>query len=122
MTANNPKNQKLVITVVQKDDGENVLNALHRDGYASLLISSSGGFLRRGNATILTLCSSEAVDKVIKIIADHASERTEIKEPNLGVQVSEWYVPQSVKIQRGGASIWVLDAELAGYVRAGAFK
>ncbi len=110
------RDQKLIICVVQKDDAQRLLEALHKEGFGSILLSSTGGFLRRGNATILTLASQWAVDNVIGIIAENASERNEIRDPGISLQVSEWYVPRGIQVHTGGASVWVLDAHLAGYL------
>ncbi len=109
-----PQDQKLVIAVVQRDDGEKLGGALREAGHASLVLGSSGGFLRRGNATLLTLSSARDVEAVISIIAQNASERTEVADPGISLQVSDWRVPHSITVQRGGASVWVVDAVLAG--------
>ncbi|MDQ3856530.1 MAG: cyclic-di-AMP receptor [Chloroflexota bacterium] len=110
------RDQKLVIAVVQRDDAEPLQRALKEQGYGTIVLSSTGGFLRRGNATLLTITSSQAVDSVIAIIRDTASERTEVRDPGINLQISEWYLPQSVSVHTGGASIWVLDADLAGFL------
>lgn len=113
------KDQKLIVSVVHRDDAENLVKSLLQNGYASVLLSSTGGFLRRGNATLLTISNTASVDAVITIIRDTASERTEVRDPGINLQISEWYLPQSVQVQTGGASIWVLDADLAGFIPAG---
>lgn len=105
--------RKLIVAVVQRNDADGLLEALTGAGYGSLVLSTTGGFLRRGNATVLTITSGEVVESVIALIRDHCSERTELSDPGLSVQVTEWQVPHSMPIQTGGASIWVLSADLA---------
>lgn len=116
MNKTSSKNQKLVISIVQKDDAPQLLEALQREKYGTIVLSSSGGFLRRGNATLLTIVNQWYVDAVIRIIQDNASERNEIRDPGISLQVSEWYIPDSVQVHVGGASVWVLDASLAGFI------
>ncbi len=111
------RDQKLVISVVQRQDAERLLKALAQAGFGSTVLSSTGSFLRKGNATIISLCSTAAVEQVIQVIRDTASERTEVRDPGISLRATEWYVPSSFKVQTGGASVWVIDAELAGRVR-----
>jgi len=112
--------QKLIVSVVQRDDAETLRKALQEQGFASVILSSTGGFLRRGNSTLLTITAAELVDSVVAIIRNTASERTEIRDPGINLQISEWYLPQSVQVQTGGASVWVLDSDMAGFVRGAA--
>ena len=44
---------KLVVTIVHQDDSHALTTALRENNYQSTLISTTGGFLREGNATIL---------------------------------------------------------------------
>lgn len=112
--------QRLVISVVQHEDADQLVKALTSSGFGSILLSSTGGFLRRGNSTVLTVCPAGEVDRVLSVIRDNASERTEIRDPGISLQMSEWYIPQSVPVQRGGASVWVIPADQIGFVRAAA--
>ena len=105
--------RKLIVAVVQRNDADGLLEALTEQGHGSLMLSTTGGFLRRGNATVLTITSGDVVESVIALIRDHCSERTVLSDPGLSVQVTEWQVPHSMPIQTGGASIWVLRADLA---------
>lgn len=108
--------QKLIVSVVQRDDADTVLKALTDAGFGSIMVSSTGGFLRRGNATIVTVSPDVDVETAISVIRATASERTELRDPGLNLQVTEWRVPQSVQVQTGGASIWVLRTDLVTYL------
>lgn len=111
--------QRLVISVVQREDADQLVKALTSNKFGSILLSSTGGFLRRGNSTVLTVCGAAEVEQVLDVIRSNASERTEIRDPGISLQMSEWYIPQSISVQRGGASVWVIPADLVGFVRAG---
>ncbi len=110
------RDQKVVISVVQRQDADKLVRALLDHGYGSVVLSSTGSFLRKGNSTIMTVASSAAIDAVIQIVKENASERTEVRDPGISLRTTEWYVPQSLTVHAGGASIWVLDAELAGFL------
>ena len=45
--------KKLVIAVVQNDDADNVVDALLDQDFRATRLASTGGFLRRGNTTLL---------------------------------------------------------------------
>jgi uncharacterized protein YaaQ len=61
---------KLVIAIVQDKDAGRAVDELIRRGYGATRISTVGGFLRRGNATILTGVADEATPDVIQILHD----------------------------------------------------
>jgi len=64
---------KLIIAIVHHTDGEDVLRALTRDGFSVTRIASSGGFLRRGNATLLMGVEAERVPAAIQLIREHTA-------------------------------------------------
>ena len=45
---------KLIVMIVSDNDSDRLMNRLVEDGLPATKIGSSGGFLRRGNATILS--------------------------------------------------------------------
>ena len=64
---------KLLISVVNSDDAHPLIDALMREGYRATMISTTGGFLREGNATLLIGVADESVDAVLKIMGRSAS-------------------------------------------------
>ncbi len=67
---------KLVVTIVQDDDADDVLEALTAAEFRATRLASTGGFLRQGNTTIIVGVPDEVVDQVIEIIAQHTQNRT----------------------------------------------
>ncbi len=63
---------KLIIATVHHTDGEEILRALHEAGFRVTRIASSGGFLRRGNATLLIGAPAEQVASAIDLIRQHS--------------------------------------------------
>jgi len=59
---------KLIIAIISDADNEPVSQALITDGFRVTRISSTGGFLRRGQSTLMIGVADEKVDKAIQII------------------------------------------------------
>ena len=58
----------LVLSIVQNDDAEPVTRALLTAGHRVTRINTAGGFLRRGNVTLLVGVDEAQVDDVLRII------------------------------------------------------
>jgi len=61
---------KLVIAIVQDVDAGPVIEQLITHGHRVTRVASTGGFLRRGNATLLIGTEEEHVDPIIDILRD----------------------------------------------------
>ena len=59
---------KLLVVIVNDVDAEGVLRRLVEAGYRATRISSTGGFLRRGNTTLLMGMEENKVDGALDII------------------------------------------------------
>ncbi len=88
---------KLVVTIVQKENADAVVNALMDAGYRLTRIDTAGGFLRRGNATLLIGVDAARLNDVLALIHANCQPRT---EPNPIQQGMPMY----------GATVFVLDA------------
>jgi len=64
---------KLIIAIVHHTDGEEILQALTAAHFSVTRIASSGGFLRRGNATLLVGAPAEQVASAIQLIREHST-------------------------------------------------
>ena len=63
---------KLVVAIVQDGDAGGVIDALVQAEFRSTRINTSGGFLKRGNATILVGVEDERVPDVLRLIREQA--------------------------------------------------
>ncbi|MBN1149411.1 MAG: cyclic-di-AMP receptor [Anaerolineales bacterium] len=61
---------KLIITIISDADNEPVSQALIIEGFRVTRISSTGGFLRRGQSTLMIGVADEKVDEAIQIIRE----------------------------------------------------
>ena len=64
---------KLIIAIVHHTDGEDLLRALIEAHFSVTRIASSGGFLRRGNATLLIGLEAERVSPAVQLIREHTA-------------------------------------------------
>ena len=101
---------KLVMSIVNSDDAEQLVNGLTQAGYRATTISTTGGFLRQGNATIFVGTEDENVENVLQLIKEHCCTRSEYVSPLPPVmEPGEMYVPTPVDVQMGGATVFVMD-------------
>ncbi|OGO16705.1 MAG: hypothetical protein A2Z14_10895 [Chloroflexi bacterium RBG_16_48_8] len=64
---------KLMIVIVRDIDSENVLQALVANDLRVTRVASTGGFLRRGNVTLLIGVESEKVEAVFDLLRQTCS-------------------------------------------------
>jgi len=105
---------KLVVSIVNGDDEHDLTEALKKAGFQSTKISTTGGFLRAGNVTILIGVEDEKLSRVIDLIRDNCHRRTQYVNPLPPVmEPGELYMPNPVEVEVGGATIFVLNVEKA---------
>ena len=66
---------KLIVAIVQDQDAGRVVDALVARRYGATRINTAGGFLKRGNATILVGVDETEVDRVIEAIDESCEAR-----------------------------------------------
>ena len=89
--------KKLIIAVVQNEDADAVVDALLEAEYRATRLASTGGFLRRGNTTLMIGADEDQVDAVLDLIRRHARS---------GAAPAE-----SDALQPAAATVFVLDLE-----------
>ena len=65
---------KLIISVVQNQHADDVIDALVQAEYRATRFASTGGFLRRGNTTIMVGVQDQQVDPVIDVLRSIVSK------------------------------------------------
>ncbi len=102
---------KLITAIVQDEDVSHLLDSLVKAGFRATKVSSTGGFLRRGNSTVISGVEDHQVDTVIGIVKANCQTRTELASlPAFGGPM-EYHMIQPVEVEVGGAVIFVLDME-----------
>jgi uncharacterized protein YaaQ len=103
---------KLIVAVVQDKDHRRVTDALLERGYKVTNIASTGGLLREGNVTFLIGVEEDQVDGVIAVIGAQSKTREQLVNvfpPT--IEPIGTCIPSPVKVQVGGATVFVLDVE-----------
>lgn len=103
---------KLIISIVNKEDSDTLLKALTEAGHKATVIATTGGFLREGNATVFVGVEDDKVENVLELVKENCHQRTRYLSPIVPVtEPSEFYIPQPVELEVGGATVFVLDVE-----------
>ena len=103
---------KLILSIVNSDDARPLLEVLSREGQRATMVSTTGGFLREGNSTILIGVEDAQMDAVLSIIRENCQSRKQFVNPLPPImEPGELYMPAPVEIEVGGATVFVLDVE-----------
>jgi uncharacterized protein YaaQ len=68
---------KLIIAIIRDSDNEPVSRALTSADYRVTCVASTGGFLRRGQSTLLIGVEDERVERALQIIRESSSTPTD---------------------------------------------
>ncbi len=103
---------KLVIAIVHRDDADGLSDTLRGQSYPSTLISTTGGFLREGNATFLVGVEEKQIDALLALIKENCKTRTQLVNPMPPVvEPGELYLSQPIEVQVGGATVFVMNVD-----------
>jgi len=103
---------KLVFAIVHNDDAGKLTDALRDNNYQFTLISTTGGFLREGNSTILIGVDLDKLEDVLTLIRSNCVTRSQFVNPMPPVmEPGELYLAQPVEVQVGGATVFVVEVE-----------
>jgi uncharacterized protein YaaQ len=103
---------KLIVSVVNRDDVYTLSDELVRAGHTATIISTTGGFLREGNATLLIGVKDSLVQQVLEIIRETCHERTVLVNtvpPLIEYEEALAYAP--IEVEVGGAVVFILNVE-----------
>jgi uncharacterized protein YaaQ len=89
--------KKLIIAVVQNEDADNVVDALLEDEFRATRLASTGGFLRRGNTTLMVGADEDQIDRILDLVRANARSGAAPAEGS--------------DVQSAAATVFVLDLE-----------
>lgn len=101
---------KLVLAIVSNDDASSVSAALTKENYSVTQLSTSGGFLRAGNTTIMVGTEDDRVEKCIAIFGEECKKRTEVVPSSASYDIGR-FASFPIEVPVGGATIFVLDVD-----------
>lgn len=101
---------KLIIAIVSNDDSSSLMKELVNKRYFVTKLASSGGFLKKGNTTLMIGAKDEDVGSIIKVITDFSRTRNELVPSSV---ISEYGLihTNSIEVTVGGATIFILNVE-----------
>lgn len=68
---------KLMMVILNNSDADEVIKELISEEYRVTRVASTGGFLRKGNTTLLVGTAGEKIDRAIEIIKETSVEPTQ---------------------------------------------
>lgn len=98
----------MILAIVSHDDSSSVQKALVKESFFATKLSSTGGFLSKGNTTFMIGCEDDLVDKAIEVISEHSKTRKKLV-PNSLVSEYGMFANQVLEVNVGGATIFVMD-------------
>ncbi|HJV44670.1 MAG TPA: cyclic-di-AMP receptor [Bacillota bacterium] len=102
---------KMVIAVIQDRDWVTLSKELTTHGYGVTKLSSTGGFLRQGNTTIMIGTADEQVDAVLELIRTHCRKK-DVPMTLYPSNITDLNIlSPSVSVTVGGATIFVMNVE-----------
>lgn len=103
---------KLIIAVVQKDDASVLSSTLIENGFYVTKLSTTGGFLKIGNVTLLIGAKESEVEEIKSIIKSICKSREQIVSAPVTYSYTEGAdVTCDVSVKVGGATLFVLDVD-----------
>jgi uncharacterized protein YaaQ len=103
---------KLLITIVSDADADGLVRAMVERGYPATKIGTTGGFLRRGNTTLLSGVNADEVDDVIALVRRLCPVRTELLTIGAMPIAGEMpFLTEPIEVRAGGAVIFVLEIQ-----------
>jgi len=114
---------QLLIAVIQADDADELCKRLNGEGFRHTRVSSTGGFLARGNVTVLAGVQDEQVDALMNMVRTTCRTRTAF------VNAIPWWpefalagttgVTMPLEVQVGGATVFSLPVRRFLRLRGG---
>ena len=103
---------KLVYAIINDDDANKVVNSLNEQHFSVTRLCSTGGFLKVGNTTLITVVEEAQVDMVIDIIKSKSKSRKQVVNSFTGQPGNTvGFMPYPVEVVVGGATIFVQNVE-----------
>jgi uncharacterized protein YaaQ len=99
---------KMILAIVHDEDSHNLIKELSEKDFGVTKLSSTGGFLKMGNTTLLIGVAAKQVQEVLAIIEETCKTHREMVSPT-PIMGDTGYVPIPMEVKVGGATVFVLD-------------
>ncbi|HHW10784.1 MAG TPA: hypothetical protein GXX29_12505 [Firmicutes bacterium] len=98
---------KIILAVIEDEDAVPLMNALNEMGIGATKLASTGGFLLRGNTTLLIGVDDDKLQATIDQIGNLCKRRKKLLPHTSAEMPTSVTLP--IEIESGGAIIFVLD-------------
>ena len=102
---------RLILAIVQDEDAAVLSDAIVSRGYRATRINTVGGFLRKGNASMLIGVHERQVPEVLMIIRQTCRTRMAYLTASYPVEMAEPFLSEPIEVQVGGAVVFILEVE-----------
>ena len=111
LMAREPAAIQLVVAIVQHEDAKGAVEAMTQGRFRVTQLATSGGFLRKGNVTLLVGVERARLSEVLRVLGSVCETRTEHVMP-LHVEAMPGTILFSpMAVQVGGATVFVMDVQ-----------
>ena len=106
---------KLIFAIIRDKDANETVNALNKARIGVTKLSSTGGFLRDGNTTLMIGTEDDGVEAVMEILRDNCAKRTQVElvpPPYSTGGVPAFAISGApIQVEVGGATVFVREVE-----------
>jgi uncharacterized protein YaaQ len=102
---------KLIISIVQDVDADILIEEIIKKGFKVTKMSSTGGFLKSGNTTLLSGIEDDKISEYLNIIRNNCKTREITKTIETINIPGQAMIPVPIQVKVGGASAFVLNVE-----------
>ena len=111
-----PTPTKLCVAICSSTDADALVQVLVARQFATTKVASTGGFLRRGTATILAGVPADKVDEVLALVRETCHARMEFMPTHsipFGAEtvMETGFEAEAIEVRVGGAITFVVDVE-----------
>lgn len=100
---------KLIMAVIEDEDAPRLMDALIENDFSATKLASTGGFLMRGNTTLLIGVADEKVPEVLEIVKGACVRRKKLLPQASSEIPTSMSLP--IEVESGGATLFVLSVD-----------
>ncbi|MEI7667437.1 MAG: cyclic-di-AMP receptor [Erysipelotrichaceae bacterium] len=101
---------KLIFAVVSNEDSHSLQRALTKVNLQVTELSTTGGFLKIGNTTLIIGVEDHQVEQCISIIKEESQQRSELVPSSASYDMGR-FTSFPLEVTIGGATVFVVDVE-----------
>ena len=103
---------KMVMTIIEREEANRVLEALISAGHTPTIFGDSrGGVLRQARPTLFVGVQADKLDNVLSIIREHCRSQVALESTEGGDETSVGRTPKRTFAEVGSAVVFVWDID-----------